>query len=63
MGHLHHRLLPAGGSCASTTHYVRERASQYMGYANGICSAEVDDFEADHLEFEPEEALSDTDFA
>ena len=42
--------------------YVRERASQYMGYANGICSAEVDDFEADHLEFEPEEALSDTDF-
>ena len=38
------------------------RTRLQLGYANGICSAEVDDFEADHLEFEPEEVLSDTDF-
>ena len=32
--------------------YVRERRGEYMHYVQQLCSADVDDFEADHLDFE-----------
>jgi len=32
--------------------YVRERRGEYMRFVQQLCSADVDDFEADHLDFE-----------
>ncbi len=32
--------------------YVRARERECMSYTRGICGADVDDFEADHLDFE-----------
>ena len=32
--------------------YVRERRGEYMRYVTQLCSADVDDFEADHLDVE-----------
>ena len=40
--------------------YVRERERQCMFYTCGICGADVDDYEADYLDFEAE-GLSDSD--
>ena len=31
---------------------MRERRGEYMHYVQQLCSADVDDFEADHLDFE-----------
>ena len=40
--------------------YVRECRGEYMAFLQRLCDAEVDDFEADHLEFESE--LEDADY-
>ena len=39
--------------------YVRERRGEYMFYVQQMCSADVDDFEADHLDFDVELDASD----
>ena len=40
--------------------YVRERERECMFYTRGICGADVDDYEADYLDFEAGE-ISDSD--
>ena len=40
--------------------YVRARERECMSFSRGICGADVDDFEADHLDFEAGQ-LSDSD--
>jgi len=39
--------------------YVRERRGEYMFFVQQMCSADVDDFEADHLDFDVELDASD----
>ena len=41
--------------------YIRERRGEYMTYMQEMCSADVDDFEADHLDVYGGE-LDETDY-
>ena len=41
--------------------YVRERQAECIQYREGICSFDVDDIEADHLDFEADQ-LDEDDF-
>ena len=41
--------------------YIRERRGEYMTYMQEMCNADVDDFEADHLDVDGGE-LDETDY-
>jgi hypothetical protein len=42
--------------------YIRECCGDYMSYMTRICSADVDDMEADHLDLDAHD-LDDSDYA
>ena len=42
--------------------YTRECQGQHMSYLEGICGAEVDDFEADCLDIDDDQDVGDEDF-
>ena len=42
--------------------YIRECCGDYMSYMTRICSADVDDMEADHLDHDAHD-LDDSDYA